>query len=264
MSVSVTDPVIILCLKWGTAYGPEYVNRLHRGVSRHLRRPFRFVCMTDDGSQLHEGIEIYPLPQFNLPSWEKDLVWRKLALFNDPLFDLKGTALFLDLDVVIVGSLDELFERPGPFHIIRDDHLALPKWGRWLNPARAIRLRRVGNSSVMRFEIGAHAYIPAKYLADPQKAMAEQPNHREQELVTEEVNDRGLLQHWPKGWCVSFKNQCVPLFVSSYLRNPEPPPGAKIVVFAGKLKIPDAIAGKGGSWYRHIGPSPWLEAAWSD
>jgi hypothetical protein len=263
MNVDVT-PVTILCLKWGTAYGPEYVNRLYAGVRRHLRRPFRFICMTDDRSGVRSEVEIYRLPQFDLPSWEQDLVWRKLALFNNPLFDLTGTALFLDLDVAIVGGLDDFFERPGPFHIIRDDHLALPKWGRWINPARARRLHRVGNTSVMRFEIGAHAYIPQKYLADPRTVMEDQPNHREQEFVTEEINDRGLLQHWPKPWCVSFKNQCVPLLAASYLRDPAPPADARIVVFAGKLKIPDAIAGRGGSWYRRIGPSPWLEAAWSD
>lgn len=256
-------PVLVLCIKWGTLYGPEYVNRLYDGVRRHLRRSFRFICMTDDGRQLQPGIEIYPLPQFELPAWEKDLIWRKLALFNSPLFDLRGAALFLDLDIVIVGSLDEFFDPPGAFHIIRDDELALPKWGRWLNPGRAIKLRRVGNTSVMRFEAGAHGYIPAHYLADPQKAMREQLSDREQELVTDEIHRRGLLQYWPKGWCVSFKNQCVPLLAASYWRNPSPPPGAKIVVFAGKLKIPDAIAQRGGSWYRRIGPSPWLAQAWS-
>ena len=42
----------ILCLKWGTLYSAEYVNRLHRGVKAHLHRPFRFVCVTDDPSGL--------------------------------------------------------------------------------------------------------------------------------------------------------------------------------------------------------------------
>ena len=29
----------VVCLKWGTKYGPEYVNRLYRMVARHLHRP---------------------------------------------------------------------------------------------------------------------------------------------------------------------------------------------------------------------------------
>ena len=59
--VSVTLPMaptgerIVLCMKWGTKYGPEYVNRLYGMVRRHLRGDFRFVCLTDrsDGVRLH-------------------------------------------------------------------------------------------------------------------------------------------------------------------------------------------------------------------
>ena len=35
----------------GSLYGPEYVNYLRAGVGRHLKRPFRFVCFTDDASR---------------------------------------------------------------------------------------------------------------------------------------------------------------------------------------------------------------------
>jgi hypothetical protein len=30
--------VNVLCIKWGRKYGPDYVNRLHNMVQRHLRR----------------------------------------------------------------------------------------------------------------------------------------------------------------------------------------------------------------------------------
>ena len=32
----------ILCMKWGTKYGPEYVNRLYAMVRRHLQGDFNF------------------------------------------------------------------------------------------------------------------------------------------------------------------------------------------------------------------------------
>ena len=38
---------IILCMKWGTKYGAEYVNRLYNMVKRHLTLPFKMVCLTD-------------------------------------------------------------------------------------------------------------------------------------------------------------------------------------------------------------------------
>ena len=44
--------VNILTLKWGTKYGPEYVNCLFAGVKRNLQRDFRFLCFTDNADDL--------------------------------------------------------------------------------------------------------------------------------------------------------------------------------------------------------------------
>jgi len=52
----------IICMKWGTRYGPEYVNRLLAGVLRHTKMPVRFICFTDDGTGLHPKVEVMPLP----------------------------------------------------------------------------------------------------------------------------------------------------------------------------------------------------------
>ena len=57
------DRVNVLCLKWGKRYGADYVNRLYRGVSANLSRPFRFVCVTDDPSGLAAGIETAPFDE---------------------------------------------------------------------------------------------------------------------------------------------------------------------------------------------------------
>ena len=45
---SATDGVTVVCVKWGTKYGADYVNRLHRAVRRHLSAARSFVCLTDD------------------------------------------------------------------------------------------------------------------------------------------------------------------------------------------------------------------------
>jgi len=47
MTATDTHDRIVLCMKWGTKYGPEYVNRLYGMVRRHLKGDFRFVCLTD-------------------------------------------------------------------------------------------------------------------------------------------------------------------------------------------------------------------------
>lgn len=253
-------PVLVLTMKWGTLYGPEYVNNLRRGVARHLSRPHRFICFTDDATGLDPGIEILPLPDLGLPPGHKDNRWRKLALFRRDLAGLSGTALFLDLDLVIVGSLDAFFDLPGPFYIIRDDDLFRAKPLRKINPARDAFLASVGNSSVFRFEIGAHSYVLDAFLADPAKAVASY--EISQQFQSAQIAARGALSYWPKGWCVSFKNDCVPRGLASYLRDPAIPEGARIVVFAGTPKMSDVLEGGGSRLLRRIGDTAWLARAW--
>ena len=81
----------VACMKWGTLYGPEYVNRLHAGVARHLARPFRFVCFTDDAQGLDPAIDARPLPDTGAGA-TRDSRWRKLALLRDDLPDWPNTS----------------------------------------------------------------------------------------------------------------------------------------------------------------------------
>ncbi len=252
--------VNIICMKWGTLYGPEYVNHLRAGVARHLSRPHRFVCFTDDTHGLDAEVEAQPLPTLDVPRGNLDLRWRKVAVFNAALGGLTGPTLFLDLDLVIVDSIDIFFEPPGAFLVIRDDDLFRSKPLRKLNPARDRFLHSVGNTSVFRFEIGAHAGIALDYLADPVGVTTR--FEIEQEYVSAWLDQRGLLQYWPREWCVSFKNHCVPRHVKSFAADPAVPDGARIVVFAGTPKMSDVLAGGGHKWYRRIGNVDWLRQAW--
>ena len=254
-------PVNVICMKWGKLYGPEYVNYLRAGVGRHLKRPFRFVCFTDDAAGLRDDVQALPLPELGLPKGQGDLRWRKLAVFGKQLHDLQGSTLFLDLDLVIVDGLDAFFEHPGKFLIIRDDDLFRRKPQRKLNPARDRFLHSVGNSSVFRFDIGQHSYILDAYLADP-KGAAER-YEISQQFQSAQLAAHGHLAYWPSDWCVSFKNACVPRGLKSYLADPAVPAGARIVVFAGTPKMSDVLAGGGHSWYRRIGDVRWLHQAWS-
>ena len=248
-------------MKWGTLYAPDYVNNLKLGVSRHLKRPHRFVCFTDCEKGLDKDILIFPLPGINLPNGETDTRWRKLAVFGDLPNELSGTALFLDLDLIVVGGLDAFFEVTGAFWIIRDDNLFRPKPLRKLNPKRDRFHSLVGNSSVFRFEIGAHKYILDSYLSDMDNIAVYE---NEQQYLTAKISESHPVKYWPRDWCVSFKNDCVPRLFTSYLKNPSVPHGARIVVFAGLPKIHDVLAGRGGRWYRRIGNVDFINGLWSD
>lgn len=256
-----SELVNIICMKWGTLYGPEYVNHLYEGVSRHLSRPHRFVCFTDDVRGLNSGIEALPMPDGDLPSHQqRDLRWRKLSVFRRDLADLKGVALFLDLDLVIMDDLEPFFRLPGRFVIIRDMDLFRDKPLRRLKPRRNRFLNTVGNSSVFRFELGEHPYILDNYLQDP--VAASRQFEISQQYQTAQVLANDQMTYWPRGWCVSFKNDCVPRGFQSFWRDPAVPEGAKIAVFAGSPKMGEVLEGGGQKWYRHIGDVDWLRRAW--
>ena len=138
-----SEVVNVLCMKWGTKYSAEYVNTLYSMVARNLSREFRFVCLTEDGVGLDDQVEVFPLPELSVDLGGPERGWNKLAVFAETLYDLKGKVLCLDLDLIITGSLDDLFDYPGEVMIIRD----------W------IKKDGTGNSSVYRFEVGAHAEI---------------------------------------------------------------------------------------------------------
>ena len=195
----------VLCMKWGTKYGPEYVNRLYAMVRRHLAGDFRFVCLTDDASGVRAEVQCLPLPALDLAPGA-DRGWPKLTTFTADLHGLSGRALFVDLDIVIVDDIGPFFEQPGEFLIIHD----------WKRPWRV-----TGNSSVYRFQIGAHADILQRFVDDQQGVRARYRN--EQEYLSHALHEQGKLAYWPKGWCCSFKYHCIPPWPANFWRAPAIP-----------------------------------------
>ena len=95
----------------------EYVNKLFRGIKANTSKEFLFTCFTDRYGTNHtiqEGIEVRPLP-IETGDW-----YSKIGLYNEELYNPNDQIFFFDLDTVIIGSLDEIFEYSGNFAIVRD------------------------------------------------------------------------------------------------------------------------------------------------
>lgn len=242
--------VNVLCIKWGRKYGPDYVNKLHSMVSRHLRRPFRFVCLTDDGAGIDPAIEVKPIPAVGFDEfdqrkpWTFGHGWLKLTSFADPLYDLSGRTLFLDLDIVIVDSLDPFFDQPGEFIVIKE-------WD---------KKDGTGNTSCYLYTIGAHSDALEFLKNGYPRSIADVRN--EQEYITGYLGRQGKVSYWPEAWCVSFKRHCMQRGIMGWFKPPAIPPGARIIAFHGKPNPPDAIAGVSGKWYRRVLPTPWVAEHW--
>lgn len=116
-----SDDTIILtivCVKWGTKYSSEYVNKLYRGVRRNLSRDFRMVCLTENQDGLDPEIQCQELPSEQpFKGW-----WTKVHLFNPAMKLPRGKKVYIDLDTVIVGSLDTLVGlHPTTFGVLGTD-----------------------------------------------------------------------------------------------------------------------------------------------
>lgn len=237
-------------MKWGQKYGPEYVNRLYGMVRAHLQGDFCFVCLTDDASGLNPAIRVHPIPALNLPAGIPERGWTKLTTFSPDLvhkYGLRGTALFLDIDIVIVGPLDAFFTHPGAFCIIHD----------YKRPWRI-----TGNSSVYRFQLGAHTDVLQHFQAE--HASIRQRHRNEQAYLSEFIHAQGQLSYWPADWCPSFKYHCIPAWPSNYWRPPYIPAQARIIIFHGECNPPDALAGRRNRFLRYIKPTPWIAEHWQN
>jgi len=237
--------VNIICMKWGDKFPAEYVNRLYGMVSRNLSIPFRFICFTDDSSGIRNEVEIQNLPELSLPPGAPERGWRKLTVFKENFGGLTGSTFFLDLDVVIVGPLDDFFTHSGDFLIAHDKK----------NPNKV-----EGNSSIFRFEIGKYPQI-LEYFEKNSELVKSEVRH-EQAYLSREIHKLGKLDYWPDEWVPSFKYSCCPSWIKSWFEPPSIPKGAKVILFHGLPNPPEAITGKSGKWYRHIQPSPWIREYW--
>ncbi|MDO8903908.1 glycosyltransferase [Hydrogenophaga sp.] len=242
--------VNVLCIKWGKKYGPEYVNKLHNMVGRNLRRPFRFVCLTDDAAGIDPQIEVKPIPAIGFDEFDQRKPWTfahgwlKLTSFANPLYDLQGRTLFLDLDIVILDSLDPFFDQKGDFIVIKE-------WD---------KSDGTGNTSAYLYTIGAHTDALEHLKNNYPASIADVRN--EQEFITGYLSRQGKLSYWPEAWCRSFKRHCLRRGLMGWFAPPQIPSGARIIAFHGKPNPPDAIAGVSGKWYRRVMPTQWVADHW--
>ena len=239
-----SEVVNVVCMKWGTKYPAPYVNNLASMVKRNLTLPYRFVCFTDDATGLDDDIEILPLPVINVPPKYDVSPWRKLGMFSKELGDLKGKTLFLDVDVLITGSLDDFFTHSDKFCIIEN----------WTQKGQGI-----GNSSVYCFTVGKHIDVLEHYNENMDNVLSSYDN--EQMYLSKKIGD---IVYWPDEWCRSFKRHLMPKGILKYFMKPSKPDAqTRIVVFHGRPEIPEALTGGfHGSWRKFVRACPWISDLW--
>jgi hypothetical protein len=204
----------VVCLKQGSKYGAEWVQRLRNMVAKHLPCAHEFVCYTETPV---EGITCEPLPS-GLPGW-----WAKVGLFQSGL--AIGETLYLDLDVVVTGDLS-IFRRPddGKVWALDDFSYSLRNPRQGLDTASVRLLGGAGtcNSSVMSWHGDAGRKVWDTFTPEVMDRLHGDQNHITQALWPH------TLALYPAGLACSYKYHV--------LRDDA---HGSVTVFHGSPKAPD-------------------------
>ena len=241
----------VICYKWGTLYPPDYVNILYRMVGRQLSAPHTFHCITDDPDGLDDGVTVHQLPDYGVEG-----IWRKLMTFQEDFLGLKGKyVVSIDIDVVVVGPLDFLLERP------EEDFIIARNW---------TRSGTRGSGSLYRLRVGSHPEIWNEFIGDTEKAIDRY--HGKNRLVGEQnwLNAHfETFEYFPDGKVVSFKRHCGSrghivrlagreIINTARFGKASPPQGAALVSFHGDPSPADVMYSYFGRW-RH---APFVQEYW--
>ena len=153
-------------------------------VKRHCTLDFEFACLTDDPLGLDSNIKVLELPS-KVQGW-----WCKPYMFSKDL-PIKGTILYLDLDVVIGRNIDKLFTyMPDKWCTIRDFTRAMRKdWQKY-------------NSSIVRFRTGELDYVWTEFEKNQESIQSRL--HGDQDWLFEATrHHRAML--YPDSWIQSWK-----------------------------------------------------------
>ncbi len=218
---------------WGDKYSVEDVMKLRRGVARNLTQPHRFLVMTERERvcSFPDGVERHAIKDPDLLAYRGcfarlrmfDLGWQQNRKIDDRL-------VTLDLDVVITGPLDELFDRPETFVILAGANS--------MNPCPF-------NGSVMMLRPGYHEEIWSTFSMEEAAKIKHYEFPDDQGWIAHKLPRAATWRCGRKSGIYAFLKPGWPVFDRNSL-----PPGARIVAFPGAREPRD---------FKHL---PWVKQNW--
>ncbi len=255
----------VICIKWGTAYTADYVNKLRNMILRNTSYDIDFYCFTEIVEGLDSEIIVRPLPVLNTEKeYQTKYAYRKEAgLCDDNLGDLNGQRVFFfDLDMLIIDNIDELFNYPqnNKFYIIND----------WNSKGA-----QTGQASCYSWIVGSLGYVKEYFETNPKECVDKYYTASQEYLSVKIIEKEGKLNFWPDNWFCSFRYHCMPLGIFRTVITPSVPKkkDLKIIVMHGYPNPEEAIQGvwwdkKGNpikGWkkiYKTCKPTKWILDYW--
>ena len=210
---------VICVLKSGGGYDAEWVRKLRDGVARNLTQTHRFRCLSDVDVPC-ERIAL----QHDWPGW-----WSKIELFRPGV--IEGPTLYLDLDTVITGPLDEIAKIAYPFAALRNFHQPdyIGSGVMWFRDADAVPHR-----------------VYEKFMKQPDAYMA----HHERVKVGSHLGDQAFIWDTLGGDIPFLTDEFKGVYSYKYSCKSFLPEDARIVAFHGAPRL-------------HEVKAPWIERHWN-
>jgi hypothetical protein len=219
-----------------SVFTTAHVNTLRAMVARHYDGPHRFLCVTDMTKGLDARVEVVPpwndYADVPSPSGGRNpSCYRRLRAFHPDIAQTFGPRFVsFDLDVVVVGALRPLFDRPEDFVI----------WGD-VNP------KTFYNGSLFLMTAGARPQVWTSFHPMKSPALSRASGHF--------GSDQGWISHclgpheakWSTSDGVySFQKHILP-------QNGKLPANAAVVVFHGHVD----------PWMPMAQRLPWVKEHWT-
>jgi hypothetical protein len=202
-------------------YSAEAVNRKVAELRRYLSIPHDVVCITDDAAGLSGEVRVVPLwPE----GGELGGCWRRLKAFAPEMRGMIGPRFaWIDLDSLIVGPLDPLFERAEPAVFYRSESVAGTPY----------------NGSLVLMDAGARAEVWTSFDPERSPALARAAGYKgtDQSWIAYVLGSAESI--WTKAdGVLHFSLDCVPNL----------PADGRIVFFPGVYKPHMALARQHAPW----------------
>jgi alpha-N-acetylglucosamine transferase len=168
---------IVCVLRQGgkVGYDASWVEKLKNSVSRNLKLPHQFICLSD----CDVNCERIPLTDTGVGFWSK------LELFKPGQFS--GPVLYIDLDTVICESIDEII------NLCKDQQFVM-----WIEKDKDI------HSSALMYWNGDHSYLWDIYKSKPleywRELYAHPPLYGDQAIISENTIHKTFLELCPDEW----------------------------------------------------------------